>query len=85
MGRVKTRHWGERCIDLDIIQLGNRVVHLPSLQIPHPGLESRLFVIQPMIDILGADHRVPGLPELGTLREALSDDTLTLCPNTALG
>jgi hypothetical protein len=38
-----------------------------------------------MIDILGADHRVPGLPELGTLREALSDDTLILCPNTALG
>jgi hypothetical protein len=28
---------------------------------------------------------VPGLPELGTLREALSDDTLTLCPNTTLG
>jgi 2-amino-4-hydroxy-6-hydroxymethyldihydropteridine diphosphokinase len=85
MGRVKTRHWGERCIDLDIIQLGDWVVDLPSLQIPHPGLGSRLFVVQPMIDILGADHRVPGLPELGTLRKALSADTLTLCPNTTLG
>ena len=67
MVRVKTRHWGERCIDLDIVQFGDCVIHLPSLQIPHPGLGSRLFVVQPMIDILGADLRVPSSERPGTL------------------
>ena len=85
MGRVKRRHWGERCIDLDIIQLGENETKLPSLTIPHPGIKDRLFVVQPMIDILGTDHKVPGLLELGTLHQALSAETLTLCENVVLG
>lgn len=85
MGRVKRRHWGERCIDLDIIQFGQSVIDLPTLTVPHPGLKHRLFVVQPMIDVLGSDHRVPGLPELGTLRNKLSDEFLTLCSDTVLG
>ena len=85
MGRVKRRHWGERCIDLDIIQLGENQTNLPNLTIPHPGIKDRLFVIQPMIDLLGTDHKVPGLRELGTLRQALSAETLTLCENAVLG
>lgn len=85
MGRVKRRHWGERCIDLDIIQLGENETNLPNLTIPHPGIRDRLFVVQPMIDILGTDHKVPGLLELGTLRQALSEETLTLCKNAVLG
>ena len=85
MGRVKRRHWGERCIDLDIIQLGESKTEFPNLTIPHRGIRDRLFVVQPMIDILGVDHKVPGHPELGTLREALSAETLTLCENAVLG
>lgn len=85
MGRVKRRHWGERCIDLDIIQLGESETNLPNLTIPHPGIQDRLFVVQPMIDILGTDHKVPGLLELGTLRQSLSEETLTLCENAVLG
>ena len=85
MGRVKRRHWGERCIDLDIIQLGDSKTELPDLTIPHPGIAHRLFVVQPMIDILGIDHKVPGLQELGTLRQALSAETLILCEQIVLG
>lgn len=85
MGRVKKRHWGERCIDLDIIQLGDSKTEFPDLMIPHPGIADRLFVVQPMIDILGIDHKVPGLQELGTLRQALSAETLILCEQIVLG
>jgi 2-amino-4-hydroxy-6-hydroxymethyldihydropteridine diphosphokinase len=85
MGRVKKRRWGERCIDLDIIQLGENETKLPNLTIPHPGIQDRLFVVQPMIDILGVDHKVPGLLELGTLLQALSAETLTKCENAVLG
>lgn len=85
MGRVKKRYWGERRIDLDIVQFGDRTINLPNLKIPHPGIASRLFVVQPMLDILGIEHKVPGLPELGNLRKALNDEELSLCSNAALG
>ena len=79
MGRVKMRHWGERCIDLDIIQMGEQLIHNTDLIIPHPGISERLFVVEPMIELLGADHKVPGLDDLGTLRDELTQHSISLC------
>ena len=79
MGRVKVRHWGERCIDLDIIQMGEQLIHDIDLLIPHPGISERLFVVEPMIELLGADHKVPGLDDLGTLRDELKHHSISLC------
>ena len=78
MGRVKLRHWGERCIDLDIIQMGDCISKQAHLCIPHPGISQRLFVVQPMIELLGSDHKVPGLDDLGTLRDELKHHSITL-------
>ena len=79
MGRVKVRHWGERCIDLDIIQMGEKLIHDIDLLIPHPDISKRLFVVEPMIELLGADHKVPGLDDLGTLRDELKHHSISLC------
>ena len=79
MGRVTVRHWGERCIDLDIIQMGDQLVHEIDLVIPHPGIRERLFVVEPMIELLGGDHKVPGLDDLGTLRDELKHHSVSLC------
>ena len=79
MGRVKVRHWGERCIDLDIIQMGEQLILDIDLLIPHPGISERLFVVEPMIELLGADHKVPGLDDLGTLRDELKYHSISLC------
>ena len=79
MGRVKVRHWGERCIDLDIIQMGAQLINDIDLVIPHPGISERLFVVEPMIELLGADHQVPGLDDLGTLRDELKHHSISLC------
>lgn len=79
MGRVKVRHWGERCIDLDIIQMGEQAIDDIDLLIPHPGISERLFVVEPMIELLGADHKVPGLDDLGTLRHELKHHSISLC------
>ena len=79
MGRVKLRHWGERCIDLDIIQIGERRIEDIDLVIPHPGVSERLFVVEPMIELLGSDHKVPGLDDLGTLRDELKHHSISLC------
>ena len=59
-GRVKTRHWGERIIDLDIIFYGRHLVDIkhPSLTIPHPEALNRDFVLVPVLEIC-PDWKLP--------------------------
>jgi 2-amino-4-hydroxy-6-hydroxymethyldihydropteridine diphosphokinase len=42
---------GPRTIDLDILFYGTLIVHDPDLVIPHPAIQDRLFVLQPMNEI----------------------------------
>lgn len=51
MGREKRIRNGPRLIDLDIIFYGHRVVNEEDLQIPHPRLEGRAFVLVPLNDL----------------------------------
>lgn len=50
-GRLRLRHWGERTLDLDILLYGNQSIDLPDLQVPHPRLHQRAFVLMPLLDI----------------------------------
>ncbi|MDF1654690.1 MAG: 2-amino-4-hydroxy-6-hydroxymethyldihydropteridine diphosphokinase [Coxiellaceae bacterium] len=50
-GRIRTRHWGERIIDLDILLYGNEVVNESDLKIPHPRMEERPFVMVPLLEV----------------------------------
>lgn len=49
--RIKTRHWGPRTLDLDILLMGDLQLHLPRLQVPHPGMTQRGFVLAPLHQI----------------------------------
>lgn len=51
IGRAKTVRYGPRQIDLDILFYDDRIVRLPYLQIPHPRLQERGFVLHPLADI----------------------------------
>jgi 2-amino-4-hydroxy-6-hydroxymethyldihydropteridine diphosphokinase len=51
VGRRPTRRWGPRTVDVDILAYGQVVVDLPELQIPHPRLPERAFVLVPLVDI----------------------------------
>lgn len=51
LGRVRTRHWGPRTIDLDILFYSNLVLDEPDLVIPHPEVENRAFVLIPLNEI----------------------------------
>lgn len=42
-GRVRHERWGPRTLDLDIVRFGDRVVHTPTLVVPHPELPHRPF------------------------------------------
>lgn len=50
-GRIKLRHWGERCIDLDILLYGDLVLESERLTLPHKELKKRSFVVMPLQEI----------------------------------
>jgi 2-amino-4-hydroxy-6-hydroxymethyldihydropteridine diphosphokinase len=50
-GRVRNRHWGERTLDLDVLLYGQIQIHDARLQIPHPGIALRAFVLYPLAEI----------------------------------
>ena len=52
--------WGPRVLDLDILLYGDQVVDVESLQIPHPGIAERNFVLLPLREI-AAGLVIPGL------------------------
>ena len=51
MKRERTIRWGPRTIDLDILLFGNDLFNDEKLIIPHPRMQDRLFVLQPLCDI----------------------------------
>lgn len=51
MGRVRQERWGARIIDLDLLMLGEQKLATNELQLPHPGMTQRGFVIVPLAEI----------------------------------
>jgi 2-amino-4-hydroxy-6-hydroxymethyldihydropteridine diphosphokinase len=49
--RVRQERWGPRLIDIDILVFGDRVVHESGLEIPHPRMLERAFVLAPLAEI----------------------------------
>ena len=69
-GRLPNEKWHARHIDIDILLCGNQVIKKPDLEIPHPFLHTRNFVLVPLMDL------VPGFihPVLGKTIEELYMD-----------
>ena len=51
MGRVRTKRWGPRIIDLDILLYGNQIIDEDDLKVPHPLMHVRRFVLVPIADL----------------------------------
>jgi len=51
LGRMPGPRWGPRPLDLDILLYDRISVHSPELQIPHPRLAEREFVLRPLVDL----------------------------------
>ncbi len=58
LGRIRSVAKGPRTIDIDILFYGKAVVHTAALEIPHPRLGERRFVLAPLAD-LAPDLRHP--------------------------
>jgi len=58
LGRVRTVPNGPRTIDLDILLYGRAVIHSARLELPHPRMAERRFVLAPLAE-LAPDLRHP--------------------------
>lgn len=67
MGRERGERWGPRNIDIDLLTFGGQVIDEPGLQVPHPRMHERLFVMAPLLE-LDADPPLPGGRRLATMR-----------------
>lgn len=71
LGRVRKDKWGERLIDIDLILFGNEIINIPDkLQVPHPHMQNRKFVMEPLAEI------APGV-----IHPLLGETMLDICRN----
>lgn len=68
-GRIRLERWGARTLDLDLLIYGQTIISTENLQVPHPGLAERNFVLYPLAEIAPADLMIPGQ---GTLAQLLA-------------
>ena len=50
-GRVRRQRWGPRSLDLDLLLYDDLILDTPTLQIPHPRMRERAFVLVPLTEI----------------------------------
>jgi 2-amino-4-hydroxy-6-hydroxymethyldihydropteridine diphosphokinase len=67
LGRVRGEKWGPRTIDIDLLAYGDRSVGEPDLEVPHPRMHERAFVLVPLLE-LDADPPLPGGRRVASLK-----------------
>lgn len=54
LGRTREVRWGPRTVDLDLLLYGDRVERSPTVEVPHPRMHERAFVLVPLAEIAPA-------------------------------
>ena len=70
-GRIRQgKRWGPRTLDLDILLYGDNVINEDRLEIPHPGITLRSFVLIPLLEI-APKIEIPKLGHAAAYRESV--------------
>lgn len=78
LGRIRKEKWGARLIDIDLILFGDLIVDSgTTLQIPHPHMQDRKFVLMPLAEI-AADVIHPVFHKSVSEILGILDDNLTV-------
>lgn len=75
MKRVRTRHWGPRVIDVDVLAYRNVTLNEPALTLPHPRITGRAFVLVPLAEI-APDQQIGGRSVSDWLARAETNDVV---------
>ena len=77
MGSKKLVSKGPRLIDLDILLYGEEAIDTPELQVPHPRMHLRRFVLEPLAEIApNVRHPVSGLSAAEMLANSRDKSTV---------
>ena len=71
-GRVRNERWGDRTLDIDIIEFGGLVMATDELTVPHPRAHERVFVLAPWLQV-APDATLPGLGRVDALLAATGE------------
>jgi 2-amino-4-hydroxy-6-hydroxymethyldihydropteridine diphosphokinase len=73
-GRVRDgARWGPRTLDLDLLVYGELMLRAPDLELPHPEIRHRAFVLVPLAEIAPESLLIPGQGHLFDLLDGLRD------------
>lgn len=81
LGRVRTRRWGPRTIDIDILLYGDLAISTPTLVIPHPEMTRRRFVLEPLVEI-APDLRLPAGQRVASFLDGIRDQAIRKVPSS---
>jgi 2-amino-4-hydroxy-6-hydroxymethyldihydropteridine diphosphokinase len=75
LGRERLVPKGPRLIDMDILLYGAEVVNEPGLEIPHPRMPERKFVLVPLAEIAGEAIHPVSLLTIAEMLDAIADQS----------
>lgn len=77
LGRTRTEKWGPREIDIDMLFYDDEVIKSPGLEVPHPHLSERAFVLIPLAEI-APEFKHPVLDKsMAALAESIDSSGVT--------
>ena len=73
-GRVRQEVWGARTLDLDLLLYDDLIIDLPTLQVPHPRMLERAFVLVPLNEIAPETIEPKSGQSIGILCKQLANE-----------